>query len=293
MARRWLLLLLTAAALLWACAAAAESAESVPYTYEVTGEGTTYKSASLVYSIEIGKINSTKVYVTRVWMEDPGRQIRKVTSPWHQRLAKAEDLAAKLPKAALAINGSGYVSKTYPWIPEEYPGTSEDYYCTPLGSLTVTDGEVLRNLEGIPYYGLTLEADGLHMYVGADNEDVLAANPTQTWSFYVQCPLIRDGESILDRSWAFANRMAVRTIIAKLDDHNYVILTVTSLHGLTLLTCTDFLLNEFHPQWAYNLDGGPSSALIRRKHGSRTQKLVYGSKQSIVDIMAFLELPKK
>lgn len=289
--KRFCLLLLTAALLLGAVPVPAEDA-GPSYTYEVTGEGASYKSDSLAYSIEIGKLDNTKVYVTRVWMAEPGRQIRKITSPWHQRLAKAEDLAGKLPKAALAINGSGYVSKTYPWIPEEYPGTSEDYYCTPLGSLTVTDGEVLRNLEGIPYYGLTLEADGLHMYVGADNEEVLAADPLQTWSFYVQCPLIADGESILDRDWIFANRMAVRTIIAKLDDHNYVILTVTSLHGLTLLTCTDFLLGEFHPQWAYNLDGGPSSALIRRKHGSRTQKLVYGSKQPIVDIMAFLELPK-
>ena len=289
--KRFCLLLLTAALLMSAVPVPAEDA-GPSYTYEVTGEGASYKSDSLAYSIEIGKLDNTKVYVTRVWMAEPGRQIRKITSPWHQRLAKAEDLAAKLPKAALAINGSGYVSKTYPWIPEEYPGTSEDYYCTPLGSLTVTDGEVLRCLEGIPYYGLTLEADGLHMYVGADNEEVLAANPLQTWSFYVQCPLIADGESILDRDWIFANRMAVRTIIAKLDDHNYVILTVTSLHGLTLLTCTDFLLGEFHPQWAYNLDGGPSSALIRRKHGSRTQKLVYGSKQPIVDIMAFLELPK-
>jgi exopolysaccharide biosynthesis protein len=271
---------------------AASAETGVPYTYEVTGKGTVYESDSLVYSIEIGKIDATKVYVTRVWMAEPGKQIRKVTSPWHQRLAKAEDLAAKVPKAALAINGSGYVSKAYPWIPEEYPGESEDYYCTPLGSLTVTDGKVLRNLEGIPYYGLTLEADGLHMYVGADNAEVLAAEPAQTWSFYVECPLIRDGESILDRSWPFANRMAVRTVIAKVDDHNYVILTATSQHGLTLLTCTDFLLNEFHPEWAYNLDGGPSSALIRRKHGSRTQKLVYGSKQSVVDVMVFQELPK-
>lgn len=280
--------------LLLACLllSAASAETGVPYTYEVTGKGTVYESDSLVYSIEIGKIDATKVYVTRVWMAEPGKQIRKVTSPWHQRLAKAEDLAAKVPKAALAINGSGYVSKAYPWIPEEYPGESEDYYCTPLGSLTVTDGKVLRNLEGIPYYGLTLEADGLHMYVGADNAEVLAAEPAQTWSFYVECPLIRDGESILDRSWPFANRMAVRTVIAKVDDHNYVILTATSQHGLTLLTCTDFLLGEFHPEWAYNLDGGPSSALIRRKHGSRTQKLVYGSKQSVVDVMVFQELPK-
>ena len=181
----------------------------------------------------------------------------------------------------------------YPEIPDNYPGSSPDYYYTPLGSITITDGEILRDLEGVPYYGLTLEADGLHLYVGEDNETVLANQPTQTWSFYEECPLIMDGESILDReNWPFALRKAMRTIIARLEDDSYVILTVTSVHGLPLTTCTDFLLGEFHPVWAYNLDGGPSTALIRRQYGKRTQKLIYGSRQKVVDIMAFIELPE-
>lgn len=111
---------------------------------------------------------------------------------------------------------------------------SEDYYFTALGSLVITNGEVLRCLPGVPYYGLTLEADGLHLYVGADNDAVLANAPTQTWSFYVECPLILDHTSILDREWDFANRRAIRTCIAKMDANNYVILTATSRHGLTL-----------------------------------------------------------
>ena len=77
-------------------------------------------------------------------------------------------------------NGSGFVSPLYPEIPENYPGVSEDYFYTPLGSLTITDGEVFRNLEGVPYYGLALDADGLQMYTGADNGEVLATEPSQT-----------------------------------------------------------------------------------------------------------------
>lgn len=53
-----------------------------------------------------------------------------------------------------------YVSPVFPSIPDDYPGDSPDYYFTPLGSLTITDGQVFRNLEGVAYYGLTLEADG-------------------------------------------------------------------------------------------------------------------------------------
>ena len=274
-------------ACLWALPVAAETPA---YAYEKTGMGTVYQSPSLRYSIETGLLDGTKVYVSRIWMQEPGKQILKAGSAWHEHLAEAEALAKKLPRAALVINGSGYVSPLYPEIPENYPGSRPDYYFTPLGSITVTNGVLLRNLPGVPYYGLTLEADGLHMYMGADNEEVLAGEPSQTWAFYEKCPLIAGGESVLDRDWDFAQRKATRTVIARVDDHNYVVLTVTSAHGATLMTCTDFLLGEFQPEWAFNLDGGPSSALLRRRYGKKGHHLVYGARQKIVDVMGFAEL---
>jgi len=121
-------------------------------------------------------------------------------------------MADTIPGAALVINGSGYVSPEFPDIPDNYPGESKDYFYTPLGSVTVTDGEVLRNLEGVPYYGLALTEDGLQMYTGTDNEEVLAEEPAQTWSFYTTCPMLRDNVDLLPSSWAFADRRASRTI---------------------------------------------------------------------------------
>ena len=288
MIRRTLALL---AALVLALGAAA--ADGPGYTYHATGKGASYQSESLTYEIEMGMLSGTKVYVIRLWMQEPGKQILKAAAPWHERIYKAESLAGKLKKAALIVNASGFVSPLYPWIPETYPGTSEDYYYTPLGSLTITNGELYRNLEGVPYTGLTLEADGLHMYIAEDNETVLAHEPTQTWSFYEKCPLILDGESILDRDWDFAKRKAIRTIIASLDANNFVLLIVTSLHGLPLAVCTDFLLGEFRPDWAFNLDGGPSTAFFRRLKGKKTAKLIYGAGQRIVDVMGFAELEKQ
>lgn len=283
-----LLALLLSVLMMAVCSSAL--AEEPSFTYQVTGQGAVYESDSLRYSIEIGNLDNTKVYLIRLWMQDPGRQIRKVSAQWREGLAYSQNLSAMIPEAALAINGSGYVSPIYPEIPDNYPGVSADYYYTSLGSLAITDGELLRCLEGVPYFGLTLEADGLHMYVGEDNETILAGEPTQTWSFYERCPLIQNDESILDRGWDFALRKAARTIIARLDDHDYVLLIVTRVHGLPLTVCTDFLLETFHPQWAYNLDGGPSTGLIRRMQGRRTQKLIYGSGQKVFDIMAFVEL---
>ena len=295
--KRWitglLLLVMTAA---FVCAAPAEERQTAQsqtdgaYTYKFKEAGASYDTETLKYSIEVCLINGTKCYLTRIWMQEPGRQIRKATAKWRTSLSKAEDLAKKVKGAAIVINGSGYVTKVYPDIPESYPGTSEDYYYTPLGSLTITDGEIFRNLEGVPYYGLTLEADGLHMYRGEDNETVLSRNPTQTWSFFEGCPLIVNGESILNTEWDFAQRRAIRTIIAKLDDHNYLLLTATSSHGFSLIEAVDYLNGEFSPEWAYNLDGGPSTALFRRKQGKKTLKLIYGAGQKIVDVMGFVEL---
>lgn len=229
-------------------------------------------------------------YLTKVWMADPGRQIGKTTADWRENVQDTMELAQKAPAASLLINASGYVTRTYSWIPKDYPGKSSDYFFTPLGSLTVTDGEVFRCLEGVPYYGLTLNTDGLRLHIGEDPAQVLAQNPAQTWSFYVECPVIADYQSILDPEWKFTNSAAMRTIIAKMDQNNYVILTVTRKNGgLTMQQCVDFLLQEIGPEWAYNLDGGPSSALMYRDENNML-RTIWKNGQENVDIMTFSEL---
>ena len=281
------------AVLMTAGTAAGEQAAGAP---QFGGEIVkSFDSPTLKFSVERFSYDGARCYLSRIWMQEPGRQIIKATSKFKKNVMLPSEMAKKLPvKAMLVVNGSGYVTKQFPQIPENYPGRGPDYYNTPLGSLTITNGELLRDLEGVPYYGLTLQSDGLHMHVGEANEDVLAQEPTETWSFYVQCPLIRDGQSILDREWKFANERNIRTIIAKMDDNNYILLTVThkTNPGVTLVSCVDFLLNEVHPVWAYNLDGGPSAALLVRENLKEKLKTVYGNNSKDVDIMAFCELPE-
>lgn len=249
-----------------------------------------HASDSLVWRIGKGKVDKATVYVTTVWMAQPGRQIGKAASDWRKNIKNASELAKAEPEASLIINASGYVTKTYKWIPENYPGTNSDYYYTPLGSVTVTDSEIFRCLEGVPYYGLTLNTDGLRLHVGEDPQAVLAEEPSQTWSFYVECPVIRDHESILEPDWKFTNSKAMRTVIAKLDANNYVILTVTSKGGgLTMARVVEFLQAEFDPEWAYNLDGGPSSALMYRDEKGKL-RTVWKNGQKNVDVMTFGEL---
>ncbi len=250
-----------------------------------------YDSPTLKYTIERFTMEGEKCYLSRIWVQDPSRQIRKATAAWKKNVSRPGNIIKKLPEAALAVNGSGFVSPLYPEIPENYPGVSEDYFYTPLGSLTITDGEVFRNLEGVPYYGLALDADGLQMYTGADNGEVLATEPSQTWSFYVGCPMLRANEDLLPADWKFADQKAARTIIARLDQNNYVILTVSTekKRGISLRRAEEFFRENFRAEWVYNLDGGYSSALLCRTREKKKPRIITGGSAKVADIMAFTE----
>lgn len=251
-----------------------------------------YQSDTLVFTMDRFVEDGARCYLTRIWMADPGAQIHKAASPWRKSLWFPSDMVKSLKvKAMLAVNGSGYVSPQFPWVPDDYPGKNRSYFYTPLGSLTITNGKVLRQLDGVAYYGLTLQADGLHLHRGEDPAEVLKQNPTQTWSFYDGCVLIDGGESVVDRSWKFANERNIRTIVGKLGDQDYFLLTVTNKEneGLSLVACTDWMLEKVHPLWAYDLDGGPSSALLVRDNPKAKLKTVYGNNSKDVDVMAFSE----
>lgn len=282
------LMLMVLLCLLPLCAGA-EELQIYPYTTQ--GETVAeHVSDTLWWRIERTEVQETKCFLTKVCMLDPGRQIGKAAADWRENILPAEDLAERAPEASLIINASGYVTRTYSWIPENYPGESPDYYFTPLGSITVTDGTVYRCLEGVPYYGLTLNRDGLRLHVNDDPLDVLDEEPTQTWSFYVQCPVIEYHRSILDPEWNFTKISAMRNIICKMDESNYLILTVTRQKGgLTMQECVDYLLEAFRPEWAYNLDGGPSAALMYRDDLGRLVT-VWAPGQKNVDVMTFSEL---
>ena len=292
MGRKFLCLLLC----LMCCVTAALAEEPADFFDQAEAESIgrfvrDYDSPTLKYTMEKFLMEGEICYLTRIWVQDPARQIRKATSKWKEDVKTADRLAAKVQGAALAINGSGFVSPLYPWIPENYPGTNEDYYYTPLGSLTVTDGEVFRNLEGVSYYGLALDEDGLQMYVDADNEEVLATSPVQTWSFYIGCPMLLDNEDILPEDWEFADQLASRTVIGRVDKHNYLILTVTRERGkgITLRRASEFFRENFRTEWVYDLDGGQSFALMSRKPGKKRMVTIATGGAKIADIMAFTE----
>ena len=88
----------------------------------------TYDSPTLKYTVEKFLMEGEICYLSRIWVQEPSRQIRKATSDWKKNVQIPERIVKKIPGAALAVNGSGFVSPLYPEIPENYPGGSKDYY---------------------------------------------------------------------------------------------------------------------------------------------------------------------
>ena len=52
---------------------------------------------------------------------------------------------------------------------------------------------------------------------------------------------------------------------------------------------TGGLLDRIHPLWAFNLDGGPSTALLVRPEPKGLLKTVYGNIVKSTDIIGFCE----
>lgn len=279
------LLFLTLSVFLLTPALAQEAVEE-PLTSAYLGQEKAWESPTLSYTMDLYEVRGERCHLLRIRLEDPARQIVKAQSEYHDALAESADLARALPEARIVINGSGYVSPVYPWIPDHYPGDSEDYHYTPLGSITVTDGQIYRFLEKVPYYGLTLESDGLHMYRGTPSAEVMLRQPIQTWSFYEGCPMVDDGRTVLDRTWSFAKARAKRTILARLKDGDILLFMVEG--RLSLLDCCDFLVSSFAPELVYDLDGGPSTALFLRDEEGAEPELIFGAGQQVVDVMGFI-----
>ena len=88
-----------------------ESPEYPPAEYEFSKSRVArYKSDTLIYTIESFTLDSVHCYLTKIWVKDPERQIRKANAPWKEKLSKPLSLAGGIKEAMLASNASGYIT---------------------------------------------------------------------------------------------------------------------------------------------------------------------------------------
>ena len=105
----------------FACAGAARAEEPAvfpPETYDFAKrQSARYESETLVYSIESFSIDGSLCLLTKLWVRDPQRQIRKVNAPWGTALADPMALVKQIPEAVLSTNASGYIRTLRKAIP--------------------------------------------------------------------------------------------------------------------------------------------------------------------------------
>ncbi len=252
-----------------------------------------YRSDTLCYTVTRYEWRDAVCYATRVHMESPGEQIGKSSSEFRVSLSLPSELAKNAEReVALAVNGSGFISRNFPYIPPEYPGKSSDYHNQPWGTLTVIHGQVYRKLDGLLFTGLTLQKDGLRMHSVEPVENVLQNNPQETWSFYDYAVVIADGEIMIDPAIKFNAATNTRNILCRIDDQEYLIVTITKegeRYGLTMVEAAEMIESLFSPEWAFNLDGNGSYALLVRQSPSDPLYPLVGNRTRVTDIVYFSE----
>ncbi len=270
--KRFILVLLAALVVLFSSSAQAE---------EVFRE---HSSETIRVTIEKTRENGCRILVAKIWLQEPERQIRKATADWRVKLR----YPSRMPDtddAVILINASGFLSPDFPSTIEAYGRPRENHY-TSLGSLVRTGGEVFRDIP-IPFTGIALGENGLEMYHEVPNADVIGDN---TWAFLDNCCIVKDGELAIGEPKTPHEKKvqtfsAARTVIAKIDANNYVIICVEGNEdkkGFTFKRMGEFVM-EFQPEWAFNLDGGSSIAMVFQG------EVVLGDNRKVFDVMYFTE----
>jgi hypothetical protein len=133
------------------------------------------------------------------------------------------------------------------------------------------------------------------MYRGADNADVLAASPSQTWAFFESCAMQENGADLLpeEGTWPMAKEKHARTVLARVNRNNYLLLHLPygpALRGMSLYRLNQFFSEHFETEWVYNLDGGYSTSLVYRQQKKKSALfLLVPNVQKIADLLCFTE----
>ncbi len=245
-----------------------------------------YASPTLKITIERTAERGCNIYIARIWVAEPSQQIHKAAATWRKNLAFPGELAGE--EAVLLINGSGFLSPTYPSYDPEY-GKPEDNYFTSLGSIVMTGGVVLRQLDARDFTGLCLEEEGLMLRQGVPTREV-AARAGETWAFLENSVLIKDRKPALreprtPHERSVHRQFAARTVIACTDPHTFIVVSIRKNkegYGFSLEQ-TALFMQRFEPEWAFNLDGGGSSAMIFRG------QTLAGNQRQVFDCLYFAE----
>lgn len=267
-----------------------EPSEQVEFGYEGTSIGA-YKSATLKIDVEKFQYSSASCWVSKIWVANPSRQFTKCGSVWKKNLQRPATLAKQNDKIVLAVNCSGFYSSSFSNANHAY-GSDPETYNTTGGSIVITNGKTLRNVSSVPFTGIAISPEGLNAYYEVPTSKVVDVKAFNTFAFEHH----NDREKFLYRNGKTCKftmaGISARTVIVKVDQNNFYIITVKGASGKAGLKADQLktLIAKFGPcQWAFNADGGGSTALLFKSSSEKSLGTIYGGSRSVGDIFAVTE----
>ena len=203
------------------------------------------------------------VYVTKIWVKDPSKQVKKASATWGTTLKTVEQQMRDKSDAIVACNGGGFM-RANNWEPAEnslYKTLNLKWDKTSSGNLVLTNGKTMRALKNAS--GAELKTNGqvgilpngsLKFYTGTTYKNVIDDGVKNTFTF-TGYMLINNG--VINSNCDSINK-AIRNCVGQIDANNYVILT--SYTNETIKRMAE-VGKKVGCQYLYNFDGGGSTTL--------------------------------
>ena len=239
----------------------AQSANGIKATCKIIAKRTEYASYS-DSSIKVKTELIDNVYVTKIWVKDPSKQVKKASAPWGS-LKTVEQQMKDKSNAIVACNGGGFMRDPF-WVPGEnslYRTLKLNWDKTPSGNLVLTNGKIMRALKYAN--GVELKTSGqvgilpngsFKLYNGTTYQKVIDDGVKNTFTFSAYM-LIDNG---VINSMCDSTQEAMRNCVGQIDGNNYVILTSYSNETIKRMAEVG---KKVGCKYLYNFDGGGSTTL--------------------------------
>ena len=251
--------------------------------------------------VVIKKVGS--YYVTQIWVADPYNQLNKFDSPNYGQqnlnpgylLKTAMNQKGLTDKLIVGFNASGF------YLKDVYDAASVNYYPaynkTSVGTLVITDGQVVRNAYDKAYktwYIAGVDKSGsFNIYVDANTKD---ANAKKAWSetvignirntYTFASPLVVNGVASSDNtSMPSPGSSLKRQAMCQIDKNNFMLITGANLNRQNMI---DIML-QAKCQTGTNFDGGGSIALLFKSKGSTNIDTIIGNGRALTEVGYFVE----
>ena len=244
-----------------------------------------YSDSSIKVSVE--KIS--EYYVTRIWLKDPSKQLRKQEAGWGEALKTVNEMLNATEKTIVGCNASGFYLKGS-WTPKEDEIKKTPWNKTTEGFLVITNGVIRREIENKNCNALlgVLPNGSLKYYENNPYSDVHNDGVKNTFTFGPL--LIKDGQpykQVIGSPRQSYAGSGMRTTIGQIDSNNYVIITTKSKATLNEIATLGVRLGC---QILYNLDGGGSTTLWFRGKLTGNGTQVMKSGRAVADALCFVSL---